>query len=220
MNKAEEKTENPWKAISLSDYEGHMKNDTVLQLQTLNTMMKHQLDTFDVKSVVILGIAGGNGLEHIDTEKYEAVYGADINPDYLRETEKRYSGLKGVLKLICADLTADCSVLPQAELVIADLLIEYIGYDCFKNVIKQVRPKYISCGTQIDVGEGFVSDSPYLHSFDDLDRVHRCIDAERLTACLEESGYKMAASEKYPLPNGKALIRTDFMAKEKGENDQ
>lgn len=28
---------------------------------------------------MILGIAGGNGLEHVDTEKLNKVYGVDIN---------------------------------------------------------------------------------------------------------------------------------------------
>lgn len=213
--------ENPWKSISLSDYEGHMKNDTVYQLQTLNLMMKHQLSAFPAKSALILGIAGGNGLEHIEAGKYEAVYGADINPDYLREADKRFGDMGGVLKFICADLTADCSALPQTELVIADLLIEYIGYECFNRVIGQVRPKYISCGTQTDRGgEGFVSDSPFIHSFDGLNSVHRSIDAEELAKHLSGIGYELTAKEEYPLPNGKALIRTDFTAKENGGKHQ
>lgn len=37
--------ENPWKSIKLSDYENHMKLDSVMQLQTLNCMMKEQLNT-------------------------------------------------------------------------------------------------------------------------------------------------------------------------------
>ena len=28
--------DNPWKSVSLSDYENHMKLDTVMQLQVLN----------------------------------------------------------------------------------------------------------------------------------------------------------------------------------------
>jgi len=45
-------------------------------------MMKKQLNQYDVKSVMILGIAGGNGLEHIDTQKIRKVYGVDINNEY------------------------------------------------------------------------------------------------------------------------------------------
>lgn len=32
-------------------------------------------------SVMVLGVAGGNGLEHINVKKYSAVYGIDVNSD-------------------------------------------------------------------------------------------------------------------------------------------
>ena len=70
---------NPWKSISLSDYENHMAMDSVQQLQAMNQMMKGQLNQYEVQSAMILGIAGGNGLEHVDTEKLNKVYGVDIN---------------------------------------------------------------------------------------------------------------------------------------------
>ena len=60
---------NPWKDISLSDYENHMSLDSVMQLQSMNQTMKSQLEDYDVHTEMTLGIAGGNGLEHIDTEK-------------------------------------------------------------------------------------------------------------------------------------------------------
>ena len=74
---------NPWKDISLSDYENHMALDSVQQLQAMNLMMKGQLNKYDIQSVMILGIAGGNGLEHVDVEKITKVYGVDINAEYL-----------------------------------------------------------------------------------------------------------------------------------------
>ena len=56
---------NPWEEISLEDYENHMRLDSVLQLQALNEMMKGQLEDYPASKVMILGVAGGNGLEHI-----------------------------------------------------------------------------------------------------------------------------------------------------------
>ena len=50
---------NPWKDINLSDYENHMALDSVQQLQAMNQMMKGQLNQYDIKSAMILGIAGG-----------------------------------------------------------------------------------------------------------------------------------------------------------------
>ena len=71
--------ENPWKEISLADYENHMKLDSVMQLQVMNEMMKGQFYTYPVSSIMILGIAGGNGLEHIQEDRFDKIYGIDIN---------------------------------------------------------------------------------------------------------------------------------------------
>ena len=76
--------ENPWKEIPLTDYESHMKLDSVMQLQAMNEMMKGQFDAYPISSVMILGIAGGNGLEHIQKGRFERVYGVDINASYLQ----------------------------------------------------------------------------------------------------------------------------------------
>ena len=56
---------NPWKDISLSDYENHMAMDSVQQLQAMNQMMKGQLNQYEVQSAMILGIAGdGNVMKN------------------------------------------------------------------------------------------------------------------------------------------------------------
>ncbi len=79
---------NPWQEISLADYESHMKLDSVQQLQAMNAIMKGQFTDFPVKIAMVLGVAGGNGLEHIDKRKYRKVYGVDINREYLAECKK------------------------------------------------------------------------------------------------------------------------------------
>lgn len=131
---------NPWEEIPLTDYESHMKLDSVRQLQTMNEMMREQFEAYPVSSVMILGIAGGNGLEHIQKERFERVYGVDVNSSYLEEVARRYSHLDGVLQCVCVDLLNGADKLPEADMVIANLLVEYIGYKCFQNVIQQVRP--------------------------------------------------------------------------------
>lgn len=74
---------NPWEEISLVDYESHMKLDFVIQSQTMNEMMKEQFYSYPISSIMILGIAGGNGLEHIRSNSFKRVYGVDINSLYL-----------------------------------------------------------------------------------------------------------------------------------------
>ena len=202
---------NPWNSIKLIDYESHMSLDSVGQLQSLNRMMASQFEDFPVKTAVVLGVAGGNGLEHIDLDKYDTVYGVDINEDYLKEVYKRHEDKKKALRCLRLDIINEADKLPRAELVIANLLVEYIGYDAFKNAIKKIDPEYVSVGIQINTDENaWVSDSPYLHAFDRLDEVHHQMEEQAMTECLKEIGYKKTGSFRDDLPNGKALVRLDY----------
>ncbi len=202
---------NPWEEISLDDYENHMSLDSVKQLQTMNIIMKEQFGSYPVTTAMVLGVAGGNGLEHIRKEKFQTVYGVDINGEYLRAVSKRYADLSGILKCLKIDLMRDADQLPEAQLLIANLLIEYIGYDIFQKVICKVNPEYVSCVIQINTDDTqWVSDSPYLHAFDRLDEVHHQMDEKSLSTKMQEIGYKDILKKKAPLPNGKALLRMDF----------
>ena len=202
---------NPWNSIKLIDYESHMSLDSVGQLQSLNRMMASQFEDFPVKNAVVLGVAGGNGLEHIDLDKYQTVYGVDINEDYLKEVYKRHEDKKKALRCLQLDIVNEADKLPRAELVIANLLVEYIGYDAFKNAIKKIDPEYVSVGIQINTDEkAWVSDSPYLHAFDRLDEVHHQMEEQAMTECLKEIGYRNTGSFRDDLPNGKALVRLDY----------
>jgi hypothetical protein len=190
-----------------------MKLDSVKQLQTLNSIMKAQFDEYPVTTAMVLGVAGGNGLEYVDCDKYKTVYGVDINEKYLDAVAARFAGMKdsGVLKLLKVDLVSEPEKLPQAELLIANLLIEYIGYDAFAKVVSAVNPRFVSCVIQINEDIcNWVSDSPYIHSFDRLDEVHHQMEENELVATMETVGYFEKAKMKESLPNGKALVRIDF----------
>lgn len=201
---------NPWEEIPLDDYENHMKLDSVMQLQALNEMMKGQFAAYPVSSVMIFGIAGGNGLEHIQREQFERVYGIDINASYLQEVVRRYHALDGILECLCIDLIEEPDRLPKADMVIANLLIEYIGYECFQKAIQQVNPKIVSCIIQINLEEGWVSDSPYLHVFDGLEQVHHQMEEEALKQAMTDIGYHAMKTLEHFLPNGKKLVQIDF----------
>ena len=203
---------NPWEEISLSDYENHMSLESVNQLQTMNSIMKKQFSDYPVKTAMVLGIAGGNGLEHVSSDKFEKVYGIDINEGYLKTVEERYKGLAGILECLSIDLITEPEKLPHAELVIANLLIEYIGYEAFQKAVQKIDPEYVSCVIQINTDEAqWVSDSPYLHAFDRLDEVHCQMEENALITSMKDTGYRIILNESDPLPNGKALQRIDFI---------
>ena len=219
---------NPWKKIGLSDYEYHMSLESVQQLQALNRIMKDQFNSYEMLrkktgiheelhgNVMILGVAGGNGLEHITPKYYEKIYGVDINAGYLAAVKERYTNLSGILECLEVDLITEYEKLPKSDYVIADLLVEYIGYEAFQRVIRQVEPEMISCVIQINPKTAenekskWVSDSPYLHAFDGLDEVHHQMEEDALWRCLKELGFDEMDAFSTPLPNGKYLLRIDF----------
>lgn len=104
-------------------------------------------------------------MEHIDKNKYQKVYGIDINTEYLKAVEERYSDISEILECIQVNLIDETSKLPNAELLVANLLIEYIGYDGFQKTVEHVCPKYVSCIIQINIDDSWVSGSPYIHVF-------------------------------------------------------
>ena len=201
---------NPWEKIQLSDYENHMKFDSIMQLQAMNEMMKIQFDSYPISSVIILGIAGGNGLEHIQKEKFSKVYGIDINSDYLKEVANRYKGLNNILELLCINLKDKSYLLPKADMIIANLLIEYIGYECFQRTVLLVNPKYVSCIIQVNTEENWISNSPYLKAFDELERVYLQIEEQKLINTMKEIDYRVITTLERLLPNEKKLLQIDF----------
>ena len=205
---------NPWERVHLNDYEEHMKLDDIQQLQILNQIMKKQIKQNPIKSLAILGIAGGNGLEYIDLNSFEQVYGIDVNQNYLDVCKKRYSHLDKCLTLLKMDLTDLSNRLPDIELIIGNLLIEYIGIEIFIKQLAKVNPKFVSCVVQKNVTNQFVSDSPYLEYFMEISGIHNDIDKVELTKGMKSLNYRLILEEEYLLPNGKKFIRLDYKINE------
>lgn len=201
---------NPWQKVSLSDYESHMQLPDIGQLQALNTIMRHQFNDFPVKTLCILGVAGGNGLEHIDLESIEKAYGVDINQDYLKSCQRRYSHMGERLSLLNLDLTQPDTQLPAVDLVVANLLIEYIGLEVFRARLQNHPARYVSCVIQKNTDDNFVSTSPYQEAFVDISQVHHDINEENTTTAMKTIGFSLIAKEITVLPNQKQLITLDF----------
>ncbi|MBR5516752.1 MAG: methyltransferase type 11 [Firmicutes bacterium] len=204
---------NPWKDIKLSDYEGHMNLESVKQLPVLRLILKSQLESYPVDSAMIIGVAGGAGLEHIQPGQLKKLYGVDINEEFLKECDFRYANLKPMLELINCDLMDENCSLPTADMMICNLVAEYIGYDSVLNTIEKVTPKYVSYVIQVNMNNNFVSDSPYLKAFVRLDEVHCLMEEEVLSEKMDSIGFQLINKGIEDLPNGKLLIRLDFQRK-------
>lgn len=199
---------NPWEEINLKEYEDYMSLESVQQLQTISDLMANQFYWHPAKTVMVLGVSGGNGLEHVSPQMIERVYGVDINASYLKACANRYPHLDGTLELICADLTESRTTLPHVELVIADLLIEYVGLDCFQRLILQIEPQYVSC--VIEGAESEQADITCSRLFSRLEQVYRPVQKLPLTELMQKLCYQTVLEQEERLPNGQTLLRLDF----------
>lgn len=203
---------NPWEEIDLNMYETHMSLDKLLQLQTLNSITKYQLNDYEHSSVAILGIAGGNGLDCIDITSTKKVYGIDVNSKYLDICKIRYPQLDGVLELMCCELRDIYTILPFADILICNLIVEYLGISSFVKLIKNNRDNVnvISCVIQKNNSNDFVSSSDLTSDFDPILSIHHNIDEDVLQKEFLNAGFICLKKIVYPLPNGKKFIRIDF----------
>jgi hypothetical protein len=131
---------NPWLALPLEDYEGHMGSAGVNQLAPLADLFGEALARLRPRSVAVLGVAGGNGLQHVDGTLTSRVVGIDVNPGYLAATKDRFPDLRG-LELHCADLERELLDVEPVSLVHAALVFEHAGMDrCLDNALSLVAP--------------------------------------------------------------------------------
>jgi hypothetical protein len=211
-NRRQVTPEHPWRGIDLDVYERHMGDPRVGQLQRLHEITGEQLAAYPSRAIGVLGIAGGNGLEPIDPETTDAVYGYDINPDYLAACETRYRGDFGE-RLHLIETRIDRTVrIERVDLLIANLIVEYVGIDEFVAFAAANARSIgvLSCVIQRHNGEGFVSSTDYASSFDVLGSVSSDIDPETLTSAMSDGGCVALDRREYPLPNDKTLMRQDF----------
>lgn len=203
---------NPWEEIDLKIYEAHMRADNVYQLQTLNDITKQQLNDYTSTNVVILGIAGGNGLDYIDMGRVKKVCGIDVNREYLQACRKRYDHLGSVLDLICCDLRETNTHLPASNMLICNLIIEYLGIYTFTELManNKERLEIISCTIQKGNNKGFISESGYARAFVPLKSLHQDIEEKNLIKAMQHAGFCFLKRFTYPLPNGKKFVRIDF----------
>jgi hypothetical protein len=122
---------------------------------------------------------------------------------------KRNPHLKGALECICLDMETEFEKLPWADLVIANLVTEYIGYQGLMNVIRQVRPEYVTCILETD-SEGNTGTSYCTKVFPQLERVSKRVCCSDLERALDRIGYNSIKTEQHKLPGGNMLVRIDF----------
>ncbi len=207
---------NPWLAIGLEEYEGHMSNEHVRQLGALSELFGLALKFCSPESVAILGAAGGNGLERIDSAVTKRIVGLDINANYLEMVRQRYSALPG-LELFCVDLAETALSSTPVELVHAALVFEHTGLGrCLENALALVAPGgKLSVVLQLpSEAEQDVTPTCYA-AMQTLRDSFALIDLSQFRRELEPRGFELLHHEKRSLPAGKALWHGVFVRRTK-----
>jgi len=196
---------NAWTSIPLADYEGHM--GAVQQLSALSELFARAVDICRPDSVAVLGIAGGNGLEHVvDHAAITRIVGVDINADYLDEVRRRF-GQHAHLELHRADLSQDQLGVAPVSLVHAALFFEHAGLGhALDNALSLVsRGGRLSVVLQLpERDQGAVTVTPY-PSMQRLSASFAFVDLSQLGDLLEKQAFRLLTQELRPLSTGKTL---------------
>jgi hypothetical protein len=197
----------PWLSIPLEDYEGHMGSAGVGQLTALSELFRCALEYCLPASVAMLGIAGGNGLERIDSAVTKRIVGVDVNQRYLEAVRRRFGTLPG-LELHCRDLAGGDLNLAPVDLVHAALIFEHAGAGrALENAISLVAAEgRLSVVLQLpSESEEAVAETGFL-SIQTLKRGFALIDASEFQCSMVEKGFRLVEQRTRQLPAGKAFL--------------
>ncbi len=197
---------NPWLSIPLADYEGHMDSPEVHQLGALAELFAEALAYCRPASVAVLGIAGGNGLCHVDRTITKRIVGLDVNPSYLEAVRSRHAPGDD-LELRCVDLAEQRVHLQPVQLVHAALVFEHAGVDlCLENALSLVDPGgALSVVLQLPTEvEQNVATSRF-PSMQTLKSHFSLVEPEWLCQTLAERGFRLTHEVRRTLPAGKGF---------------
>ena len=183
-----------------------MSAPDVGQLSVLSDLFGEAVARCRPGSVAILGVAGGNGLDRIDTAVTARIVGLDLNPNYLEAVRRRYANLPG-LELRCVDLAARVDAIEPAALVHAALIFEHAGAgQCLDNAISLVAPGgALSIVLQLpSESTGGVSPTPFA-SIRNLADHFALIDPASLREELQRRGIGLEHQTRRELPGDKAF---------------
>ncbi|MEQ1852103.1 MAG: bifunctional GNAT family N-acetyltransferase/class I SAM-dependent methyltransferase, partial [Chthoniobacteraceae bacterium] len=198
---------NPWLRIPLGDYEGHMSMPSVAQSQLLATTLHRVVTRFQPRSLAILGAAGGNGLEQVDSAIVRRVVAVDLNPDYLRVCTSRHAASFAEFQPIPHDLSQGPPAIAPVECIFAGLVLEYLHVDLFCSYLPPLLTDSSVFATVLQLPSDDhpeVSVSPF-SSLTQLQPAFSFVSPTRLHDSLTARGFSQVAEELLQLHTGKSF---------------
>ena len=156
-------------------------------------------------------IGTGNGLEHVSKETTRVVYGIDINDGFLKTCNSRYADRIDSLWTRCLDIHHEYFTEDTVDLVIANLVLEFIDIERFIGQLKLVSRK----GTIVSVVFQIRHDAPFISgsgvkAIECLSDYKQEVNRSFLENRLKREGFIRIKELHHMLHDGKELVRFDF----------
>jgi len=117
---------NPWSLVSAAEYEAYMGPGGVDLLAPLSIIFGKVYAARQPRRLAVLGVATGNGLEHVAVAITGRTVGVDVNLSFLGVARQRFMRLGPSLELLCADVEKAALAPGAFDLVHAALVLEYV----------------------------------------------------------------------------------------------
>lgn len=199
---------NPWLDIPLSDYESHISMPAIDQADMLAAQFSDALLRFSPESVAVIGCAGGNGFDKIDSSVTRRVVGVDINPGYIVAASSRFQGSVPGLEFHVADIQSGSLAFEPVDLVYAALIFEYVSLpESLGRLSGACRPGgCLVTVLQLPSSDiHAVSPSPY-RSIQALASCMRLVSPEELAGCAATVGFSQESGTTLALGSGKKFV--------------
>ena len=199
---------NPWLRVPLADYEGHMAH--VGQAALLDRLLGDAIARLQPRSLAVLGAAGGNGFGHLVGPLVTRTVAVDLNPDYLRELERRYAGRVQSLETVCADIADPELRIDPVDYVHATLVFEYADAAAALANIGRWVMRGGSLGVLLQLpGSATVSPSPFARVAELAPAMH-LKDEDEFVGLAHAAGFKESGRQAIEMPGGKRFVWRDF----------
>lgn len=202
----------PWLDIPLEDYEAHMALPSVGQASMLAEQLAKLIAQHAPRSVAVIGCAGGNGLDRLESTCVERVVAVDINPDYLAACRTRYANRLANLDLRCANVESDRLRFEPVELIYAALILEYVDPAATLAALQRnLRPggKLAAIVQLANPQQHAITPSEY-RSLNALAGAFKPVLPADLRGYASAAGFEFVDSNRVELPTGKLFCLQTF----------
>jgi trans-aconitate methyltransferase len=204
--------QSPWLTIPLADYEAHMSLPVVGQSQMLAEQLAKLIAQHAPTSVAVIGCAGGNGLEGLESTCVERAVAIDINPEYIAACRSRHAKRLANLELHCADIESRRLQFEPVALIYAALIFEYADVAAtLRTLQRNLQPGgTLAALLQLAHAERRAITPTVYRSLNALEPAFKLVAPAELRAAASVAGFEFEYSSRVDLPSGKQFLMQVF----------